>query len=49
MSAHTDGDWTSIPVHSSTRDKVSALKRDDEIWTETIERLLDGHSPQGND
>jgi hypothetical protein len=49
MSANTDADWTSIPVHSSTRDKVNTLKRDGETWTQTIERLVDGHSPQGND
>jgi hypothetical protein len=40
MSENPGNEWTSIPVRSDTRDKVGVIKRDDESWTDTLERLV---------
>ena len=49
MAAKNSEGWTSIPVRPSTRDIVSDHKRDDESWSDTLERLAAGSTPQGND
>ena len=40
MSEKPGDGWTSIPVRPGTRDKVASIKRDDESWTDTLERLV---------
>jgi len=45
MAANSDMGWTSIPVRSGVRDRLSQYKRQDESWSDTLCRITDETPP----